>query len=176
MGFFLLSLPASLLRIHLDETDCLLHNRHLMVRHGLLSPNSKLLPRESESRMDVDGRPGSIMSVASNGKGSFVHFVFPLISHTQPIPPHPFSLLGPSTPCTFSAPSPLPVSLFTLLLPTPFLTDPAYTATAKTGIIKDERDTPMRRVRHRDGRLLRGGIGLTTGLGWSDRWVPFHSC
>lgn len=26
-------------------------------------------------------------------------------------------------------------------------------------------------MRHRDGRLLRGGIGLTTGLGWSDRWV-----
>jgi hypothetical protein len=41
----------------------------------------------------------------------------------------------------------------------------------KSGIIKDDRDTPMRRVRHRDGRLLRGGIGLTTGLGWSDRWV-----
>jgi len=41
----------------------------------------------------------------------------------------------------------------------------------KSGIIKDERDTPHRRVRHRDGKLLRGGIGLTTGLGWSDRWV-----
>ena len=72
--FFFLS-PSSPLRIHLDETNLLPHNRHLMVRHGLLSPNSKLLPRESESRMDVDGRPGSIMSVVSNGKGSFVHFV-----------------------------------------------------------------------------------------------------
>lgn len=41
--------------------------------------------------------------------------------------------------------------------------------TAKSGIFKDERDTIRRRVRHRDGRLLRGGIGLTTGLGWSDR-------
>ena len=41
----------------------------------------------------------------------------------------------------------------------------------KSGIIKDERDTPHRRVRHRDGKLLRGGIGLTTGLGWSDRSV-----
>ena len=39
----------------------------------------------------------------------------------------------------------------------------------KSGIIKDERDTVTRRVRHRDGKLLRGGIGLTTGLGWSDR-------
>lgn len=29
----------------------------------------------------------------------------------------------------------------------------------------------MRRTRHRDGQLLRGGIGLTTGLGWSDRLV-----
>ena len=43
----------------------------------------------------------------------------------------------------------------------------------KSGIIKDERDTPMRRVRHRDGKLLRGGIGLTTGLGWSDRSVEY---
>ncbi|KAG6901171.1 hypothetical protein C0995_016084 [Termitomyces sp. Mi166 len=34
--------------------------------------------------------------------------------------------------------------------------------------LKDARDTVKRRVRHRDGRLLRGGIGLTTGLGWSD--------
>jgi hypothetical protein len=34
--------------------------------------------------------------------------------------------------------------------------------------MKDERDTPKRRDRHRDGRLLRGGVGLTTGLGWSD--------
>jgi hypothetical protein len=39
----------------------------------------------------------------------------------------------------------------------------------KSGIMKDERDTPKRRVRHRDGKLLRGGIGLTTELGWSDR-------
>ena len=39
----------------------------------------------------------------------------------------------------------------------------------KSGFIKDERDTVTRRVRHRDGKLLRGGIGLTTGLGWSDR-------
>ncbi|GJE96292.1 hypothetical protein PsYK624_124860 [Phanerochaete sordida] len=38
----------------------------------------------------------------------------------------------------------------------------------KSGIIKDERDTTKRRVRHRDGRLLREGLGLTTGLGWSD--------
>lgn len=41
----------------------------------------------------------------------------------------------------------------------------------KSGLFKDERDTVKRRVRHRDGRLLAGGIGLTTGLGWSDRWV-----
>jgi len=41
----------------------------------------------------------------------------------------------------------------------------------KSGIIKDERDTPHRRVRHQDGKLLRGGIGLTTRLGWSDRSV-----
>ena len=42
--------------------------------------------------------------------------------------------------------------------------------TTKSGLIKDERDTVTRRVRHRDGKLLRGGIGLTTGLGWSDRY------
>lgn len=42
----------------------------------------------------------------------------------------------------------------------------------RSGVLKDSRDTPSRRVRHRDGTLLRGGIGLTTGLGWSDRY-PF---
>ncbi|PPQ76682.1 hypothetical protein CVT26_004481 [Gymnopilus dilepis] len=84
---------------------------HLMVRDGLLSPNSKLLPgAASRAATPMDGRPGSMLSVVSQG------------------------------------------SVMT-----------------KSGIIKDERDTPMRRVRHRDGKLLRGGIGLTTGLGWSDR-------
>jgi hypothetical protein len=39
----------------------------------------------------------------------------------------------------------------------------------KSGLFKDQRDTPQRRVRHRDGRQLRAGMGLTTGLGWSDR-------
>lgn len=38
----------------------------------------------------------------------------------------------------------------------------------KNGLFKDERDTDRRRRRHRDGRLLREGLGLTTGLGWSD--------
>ena len=42
-----------------------------------------------------------------------------------------------------------------------------------SGTAKDERDTPMRHVRHRDGKFLSGGIGLTTGLGWSDRCVGF---
>jgi hypothetical protein len=41
----------------------------------------------------------------------------------------------------------------------------------KDGLFKDDRDTLKRRTRHRDGKLLRGGIGLTTGLGWSDRYV-----
>lgn len=44
-------------------------------------------------------------------------------------------------------------------------------ARTKTGLYKDDRDTLKRRTRHRDGRLLRGGVGLTTGLGWSDRCV-----
>jgi len=44
-------------------------------------------------------------------------------------------------------------------------------STTATGLSKDTRDTPMRRTRHRDGRLLKGGVGLTTGLGWSDRLV-----
>ncbi|KAI0668170.1 hypothetical protein C8Q78DRAFT_1081563 [Trametes maxima] len=44
----------------------------------------------------------------------------------------------------------------------------AASVMTKSGLFKDERDTVKRRVRHRDGRLLAGGIGLTTGLGWSD--------
>ncbi|KAI0938005.1 hypothetical protein AcV7_003319 [Taiwanofungus camphoratus] len=39
----------------------------------------------------------------------------------------------------------------------------------KSGLLyKDPRDTVRRRHRHRDGQLLRAGMGLTTGLGWSD--------
>ncbi|TFY62532.1 hypothetical protein EVJ58_g3794 [Rhodofomes roseus] len=39
----------------------------------------------------------------------------------------------------------------------------------KSGLLfKDPRDTVRRRRRHRDGQLLRAGMGLTTGLGWSD--------
>ncbi|KAI1784582.1 hypothetical protein LXA43DRAFT_954889 [Ganoderma leucocontextum] len=38
----------------------------------------------------------------------------------------------------------------------------------KSGIHRDPRDTQRRRVRHRDQGLLRAGMGLTTGLGWSD--------
>ncbi|KAG6840277.1 hypothetical protein C0991_007765 [Blastosporella zonata] len=83
---------------------------HLMMRHGLLSPRSKLINTGRDS-------------VASIG-------AFPL---------HLFS----------------PLSLH-----------PASTTT--THPLKDTRDTVKRRVRHRDGRLLKGGIGLTTGLGWSD--------
>ncbi|KAI9438302.1 hypothetical protein H4582DRAFT_2076893 [Lactarius indigo] len=81
---------------------------NLMLRDGMLSPHSKLLPQNTRAdslMVSTDGnRPGSTLS----------------------------------------------------------------TVTAKSGIFKDERDTIRRRVRHRDGRLLRGGIGLTTGLGWSD--------
>ncbi|KAF7309715.1 Ribosomal protein 60S [Mycena indigotica] len=52
---------------------------------------------------------------------------------------------------------------------TPTLT-PSSASTSRTKTVppRDTRDTPKRRVRHRDGKLLRGGIGLTTGLGWSD--------
>ncbi|KAF7294413.1 Ribosomal protein 60S [Mycena kentingensis (nom. inval.)] len=45
---------------------------------------------------------------------------------------------------------------------------PSAVSIGKKAPPKDTRDTPKRRVRHRDGKLLRGGIGLTTGLGWSD--------
>ncbi|KAH9834987.1 uncharacterized protein C8Q71DRAFT_135378 [Rhodofomes roseus] len=79
---------------------------NLMLRDGLLSPNSKLLPQAQP----IDDRPSSHMSIVSN----------------------------------------------------------AGSVMTKSGLFKDERDTVHRRVRHRDGKLLRGGIGLTTGLGWSD--------
>lgn len=38
----------------------------------------------------------------------------------------------------------------------------------KSGLFKDGRDTERRRQRHRNEKLLREGLGLTTGLGWSD--------
>ncbi|KAJ6581395.1 hypothetical protein B0H19DRAFT_1251623 [Mycena capillaripes] len=61
--------------------------------------------------------------------------------------PHPPASLAPS-------PAPSPAS--------------AVFPNAERSLPRDTRDTPNRRVRHRDGKLLRGGIGLTTGLGWSD--------
>ncbi|KAG1855631.1 hypothetical protein DFJ58DRAFT_745442 [Suillus subalutaceus] len=93
---------------------------HLMLRHGLLSPHSKLLP----SSPPAPNR----LSIASN-------------------------LSQASLKSNFSNQS-----------------DASLLTNSSTGSKhpKDSRDTPGRRVRHRDGRLLRGGIGLTTGLGWSD--------
>ncbi|KIP01731.1 hypothetical protein PHLGIDRAFT_336839 [Phlebiopsis gigantea 11061_1 CR5-6] len=79
----------------------------LMLRDGMLSPNSKLLPQPLRASTPLDRH----LSVASSSAASIM---------------------------------------------------------TKSGIFKDQRDTLKRRVRHRDGTLLRGGIGLTTGLGWSD--------
>ncbi|KAG7451478.1 uncharacterized protein BT62DRAFT_927190 [Guyanagaster necrorhizus] len=87
---------------------------HLMVKHGLLSPNSTLLPG-AQSINSVDSLLVSEDGVMMDPRASIVSV-----------------------------------------------------DTSKSSILKDNRDTPRRRVRHRDGRLLRGGIGLTTGLGWSD--------
>ncbi|KAL0069146.1 hypothetical protein AAF712_003832 [Marasmius tenuissimus] len=39
---------------------------------------------------------------------------------------------------------------------------------SKASLLKDTRDTAVRRLRHKDRKLLGGGLGLTTGLGWSD--------
>ena len=44
-------------------------------------------------------------------------------------------------------------------------------AMTKSGLYKDERGTVVRRRRHRDRKLLHGALGLTSGLGWSDRCV-----
>ncbi|KIK40303.1 hypothetical protein CY34DRAFT_274749 [Suillus luteus UH-Slu-Lm8-n1] len=94
---------------------------HLMLRHGLLSPHSKLLPAPppDPSRLSI----ASQASLQSNLSTFSNHSDASLVTNSSTGSKHP----------------------------------------------KDSRDTPSRRVRHRDGRLLRGGIGLTTGLGWSDR-------
>ncbi|TCD60040.1 hypothetical protein EIP91_010849 [Steccherinum ochraceum] len=81
---------------------------NLMLRDGLLSPNSKLLPQ---------------------------------------------SITGPTPQASSDRMS---------------LASTTASVMTKSGLFKDSRDTHQRRTRHRDGRLLRGGIGLTTGLGWSD--------
>lgn len=98
-----------------------------MLRDGLLSPHSKLLPQNIRSETPVVTTDGN-----RNGNGCkrsiYSQHVDVTFSHIQ------FNV-----------------------------------AITKSGVFKDERDTIRRRVRHRDGRLLRGGIGLTTGLGWSDR-------
>ncbi|TFK84671.1 hypothetical protein K466DRAFT_217006 [Polyporus arcularius HHB13444] len=48
------------------------------------------------------------------------------------------------------------------------LASTAGSTMTKSGIYRDPRDTQRRKVRHRDQQLLRAGMGLTTGLGWSD--------
>ncbi len=101
-----------------------------MVKHGLLSPHSKLLPQQQFHLQQQQPLPppSSYHAIISDGSGG---------NNTRP---GSTSSLGSTI--------------------------------TKTGTLKkDERNTPMRKERHRDGRLLRGGIGLTTGLGWSDRYV-----
>lgn len=93
-----------------------------MLRHGMLSPNSKLLPQ-----LEVDPTRLSIMSGLSSSSYLSNASNLSLMSMTSTCSKHP----------------------------------------------KDARDTAQRRVRHRDGKLLKGGIGLTTGLGWSDRSVSY---
>ncbi|KAI0740047.1 hypothetical protein C8Q76DRAFT_689056 [Earliella scabrosa] len=48
------------------------------------------------------------------------------------------------------------------------LASTAASTMTKSGIYRDPRDTQRRRNRHKDQTLLRAGMGLTTGLGWSD--------
>lgn len=91
-----------------------------MLRHGMLSPNSKLLPQ-------LEGDPARFSIMSGLSSSSYVSNASNL------------SLMS--------------------------------TTSTSSKHRKDARDTPQRRVRHRDGKLLQGGIGLTTGLGWSDRSV-----
>lgn len=57
--------------------------------------------------------------------------------------------------------------------PTPEEDPRASWMTNKNGlkVPLDKRNTDKRKRRHRDGKLLREGVGLTTGLGWSDSYV-----
>ncbi len=116
-----------------DLHDLSTHPSHLMVKHGLLSPKSKLLPKSTSmdsltSDEGIDPRASTI-SVRESDRNCF------------------------------------------LLLYGCLTAQSVTTNSTKSSILKDSRDTPRRRVRHKDGKLLRGGIGLTTGLGWSDRQV-----
>ncbi|KAH7882911.1 hypothetical protein F5I97DRAFT_1930530 [Phlebopus sp. FC_14] len=107
---------------------------HLMLRDGMLSPNSKLLPPHfggiDPTRLSI-ASDFSTSSLLSNGSNTS------LVSNGS----HLSNGSNTSLTSTMSTSSKHP---------------------------KDARDTPQRRTRHRDGKLLRGGIGLTTGLGWSD--------
>lgn len=109
---------------------------HVMLRDGLLSPHSKLLPESSRASSPLRGRPGSMLSVASTCKRLLICYHDPADVFVGPL---------------------------------------AASIMTKSGLYKDQRDTHRRRIRHRDGRLLKEGVGLTTGLGWSDRYVDTTS-
>lgn len=75
----------------LDRVAHWCSDSHLMLRHGLLSSNSKLLPQNqgkiSISTSTVDGRPGSTMSLVSQGEHlllSSLSLFFPPSCHTFP--------------------------------------------------------------------------------------------
>ncbi|KAH7911452.1 hypothetical protein BJ138DRAFT_921847 [Hygrophoropsis aurantiaca] len=120
-----------------------------MLRHGLLSPHSKLLPAPAYIDSVPTQTHGQVrMSVASDVSA---------LSSTSHL-----SLLSTST--SFSATS----TFSNASASSSFSASTTFSNASTSTLLKDARDTPRRRVRHRDGRLLRGGIGLTTGLGWSD--------
>ncbi|KAJ7224362.1 hypothetical protein GGX14DRAFT_425358 [Mycena pura] len=140
-------------------------------------------PWEEDFIDDYGNVRGSVHSTASNSSRGFA-FGFPEV-------PEPQSLDGDDTHLVWGDPDEsdsdidLHTSLPQLMLQHGYLSPhskvlsnaaPAAltpspsssTFPGKEAPPRDTRDTPKRRVRHRDGKLLRGGIGLTTGLGWSD--------
>lgn len=113
----------------------------------MLSPHSKILAQVSGMGLGVGGRPDSVASNMSRSAYTFFSSVSAF----------PYRPIRPSPSISRTIHERIAVSTASVM--------------TKSGVFKDERDTERRRMRHRNGKLLKEGLGLTTGLGWSDRCV-----
>ncbi|KAF8494054.1 hypothetical protein JB92DRAFT_1154562 [Gautieria morchelliformis] len=167
--FFLLRTAPALLLLSLRAASWLttllcIAFRHIMLRAGLLSPHSKLLPRSvmapSPEPEDDEGAerdlPGARATLAKSSSTTSLSSVASTASTET---------LNKAASTTWLRQGGVGAGVLSKSVSMASLWS---ASSAGSQHPRDARDTERRRLRHKDGRLLRGGVGLTTGLGWSD--------